>query len=87
VACNSQINILKDFDKFLIAQHGFEVKGGSVEQLALQIKMTKPNKGFATEFLRQLELFVSDIKNFRSVKTSEESSDADKLVIDNYYKA
>jgi len=87
VACNSQINILKDFDKFLIAQHGFDVNGGSVEQLALQIKMTKPNKAFATEFLRQLELFIIDVKAFRKNQASTVSEERDKLVIDNYYKA
>jgi len=87
VACNSQINILKDFDKFLIGLHGFDVNGGSVEQLALQIKMTKPNKAFATEFLRQLELFIIDVKAFRKNQASTVSEERDKLVIDNYYKA
>jgi sulfite reductase (ferredoxin) len=46
IACNTQAGILTDFDANLVALHGFKVNGGSIEQLALQIKMTKPKRCF-----------------------------------------
>jgi sulfite reductase (ferredoxin) len=87
VACNTQINILKDFDRHLVAQHGFPVNGGSVEQLALQIRMTRPNEVFAREFIRQLEIFLQRVRQFRQAQVDLGTSEAGKIVIDNYYKA
>lgn len=79
VACNTQIGILQDFDRHLVTERGFPVPGGSLEQLALQIKMTKPNEAFATTFLGQFLTFLDGVRQFRAP--------AEKVVIDNYYKA
>lgn len=84
VACNTQAVILKDFDTHLVGEHGFKVQGGSIEQLALQIKMTKPTQAFAELFVAQLEQFIADVKAFRAKQLAGEG---EKLVIDNYYKA
>jgi sulfite reductase (ferredoxin) len=87
IACNTQAAILKDFDENLVAIHGFNVNGGSIEQLALQIKMTKPNAAFAKQFVKQLEQFIADVEAFRALQVNSNAAPADKLVIDNYYKA
>ncbi|MEZ5007092.1 MAG: nitrite/sulfite reductase [Chitinophagales bacterium] len=87
VACNTQAVILTDFDQHLVAERGFKVPGGSIEQLALQIKMTKPTQAFASQFVSQLEAFIDDIKAFRKNQVEQDKLAADKLVVDNYYKA
>jgi sulfite reductase (ferredoxin) len=87
VACNTQLAILQDFDTHLVGQHGFKVKGGSIEQLALQIKMTQPTEAFANAFVSQLEQFLSDVHLFRQAQIAKDQSNADKVVVDNYYKA
>jgi sulfite reductase (ferredoxin) len=87
VACNTQIAILKDFDEHLIKKHDFKLKGGSIEQLALQIKMTKPTASFAKEFVQQLEVFLADVRKFRDAQIQRDKSNEGKVVVDNYYKA
>ena len=87
IACNTQISILQDFDEILVKQHGFKIAGGSAEQLALQIKMTKPNEAFANQIVKQLSKFISDVGVFRIEQIEKENAEADKLVVDNYYKA
>ncbi|MCB0502065.1 MAG: HEPN domain-containing protein, partial [Bacteroidetes bacterium] len=87
VACNTQAAILSDFDQHLVAEHGFQVPGGSIEQLALQIKMTKPTQAFAHQFIRQLVDFLDAVRSFRSKQVEQDLLAADKLVVDNYYKA
>ncbi len=87
VACNTQAVILKDFDTHLVEQHGFQVNGGSIEQLALQIKMTKPTQSFAEQFIAQLESFIDDVKTFRTTHVERGKLEDNKVVVDNYYKA
>ncbi|MEZ5001518.1 MAG: nitrite/sulfite reductase [Chitinophagales bacterium] len=87
VACNTQAAILSDFDQHLVAEHGFQVPGGSIEQLALQIKMTKPTQAFAHQFIQQLVDFLDAVKAFRLKQVQQDQLAADKLVVDNYYKA
>ena len=87
VVCNTQLGILKDFDKHLVNEHGFKVNGGSIEQLALQIKMTQPNELFANEFVRQFEVFINDVVSFRNAQITTDKANTDKIVVDNYYKA
>lgn len=87
VECNTQITILKDFDEHLVRGRDFKIQGGSVEQLALQVKLTQPTQSFANIFVQQLEKFLADVKQFRADQVAADRTAEGKIVVDNYYKA
>ena len=81
VECNTQIKILKDFDKILVETGEFKVEGG-FENLVLQINQHEPELLFAENYVAQFHLFFKDVIAFR-----ETTLNAKKVVIESAYKA
>lgn len=64
VNCNTQVGILRDFDKTFVAlgevrlPHGFD----SFESLVLQINKNEPTQSFATTYLQYADAFYEEAK-------------------------
>lgn len=80
IECNTQIKIIKDFDKHLIDSGEFILAGG-FENLILQINQNEPEKAFAEKYVAQYDTFLKDVKTYRERMLS------DKLVLESNYKA
>ena len=81
VECNTQIKILKDFDKILVETGEFKIEGG-FENLVLQINQHEPELLFAEKYVAQFHLFFKDVVAFR-----ETTLNANKVVVESNYKA
>lgn len=86
VACNTQINIIKDFDKHYVAT-GLIKLDTSFEDLVLQINKNKPTKAFAEGYYQQAADFLSLAKKTREEQVGLDQTQAVKEVISNFYKA
>ncbi len=87
IACNTQINIIKDFNEHLADQGSFSAQGKDFGELVLSIKANEPSQSFVEGYLNQLSHFLNEIKAYRERQRNEEGSEKDKEVIENYYKA
>lgn len=83
VACNTQIGIIRDFEREYV-QKGEFVLDDSFEILALQINQHQPEAGFAHAYYQQAAAFLQQVEE---VRARQLRSGEDKVVIENYYKA
>jgi sulfite reductase (ferredoxin) len=81
VECNTQIKILKDFDKHAVETGEFKIESG-FENMVLQINQHEPELMFAESYAAQFHLFLKDVIAYRENKIS-----GDKLVVESNYKA
>ncbi len=82
VKCNTQIGIVRDFQKHYVETGEFALDQ-NFEDLVLQIKKQKADASFTSEFLTQAESFVQQIIEIREAQLGEK----DKTVLSNYYNA
>jgi sulfite reductase (ferredoxin) len=66
VACNTQIAMINDFDKHLIATNKFTLPEGSFATQVLSMSEQEPTKEFADKYLAETEAFVHQIKKYRA---------------------
>jgi len=66
VSCNTQISMLNDFDKHLVAAGKFDVNGSSFAVQVLRISENEPTDAFAQQYLSEAEAFVKQIKERRA---------------------
>lgn len=81
VACNTQMGIIRDFDKHFITSGKIKSEY-SFEELVLQMKKHKPDEAFAKKYFYEAASFIKLIKNYR-----EQQNEEDKLVVADFYKA
>jgi len=64
INCNTQIGILRDFDKAFVATGDVRLPEGfdTFESLALQINKNEPSQAFATDYLQYAEAFFQESK-------------------------
>ncbi|MGB0524330.1 MAG: nitrite reductase [Flammeovirgaceae bacterium] len=84
ISCNTHRKIIDDFQEHFVAAGKFPLEQGFGE-LVLQINQNEPSESFAKTFLTQAVKFVQQVQAHRENQLLENT--ADKLVIDNYYKA
>lgn len=84
IACNTHRKILTDFQEQIIDAGKFELKE-NFGDLVLQINKKSPSNEFAATYFAQAQAFVEQVKAYREQQLT--AAAADKLVIDNYYKA
>lgn len=83
VHCNTHHGIIADFNTHYYETG--EVKlDRSFPELVYQMKSNEPTKEFAESYRAQAASFVAQVKQLRQ---QQAGADADKVVIDNYYKA
>lgn len=66
VSCNTQLAMLNDFDKHLVANGKFTVESGAFAAQVLSMSEQEPTSVFAAHYLRQAEAFVQQIKERRA---------------------
>ena len=66
IKTNTQISVLREFDKVLTAKEVFTFQG-SLEEYVLRINQYEPNKEFALAYIQDAEVFLQAIKAYREV--------------------
>jgi len=66
ISCNTQIAILNDFDKHIVANDKFDISGASFAQQVLSMSEQEPTAEYAEKYLKEAEAFVNQIKDRRS---------------------
>lgn len=84
ISCNTHRKIIDDFQEQFVATGKFALEG-TFNELVLQINQHEPSLVFAKTYLTQAVKFVQQVQSFRENQLLDNT--ADKLVIDNYYKA
>jgi len=84
VQCNTHTKIIDDFDEHFVAAEKIKLSS-SFKELVLQINKNEPSEDFAHSYLEQANLFFKEVQAIRAKQLSKEG--ADKVVIDEYYKA
>ena len=88
IACNTHINIMKDFDTHFV-QEGLVGVGANktFSEVVLEMKSQAPSKEFATKYLAIAKDFVQTVTDMYQQRVSTGAVDGDKKVVDNFYKA
>ena len=86
VKCNTQINILEDFNTHFVDTNRVSV-GGNFTEYVLRIKNNEPTDVFAKQYVRDALAFIELVKVVRQQQVEQDKKQIDKLVIENYYKA
>lgn len=86
VKCNTQINIIRDFDKHFVAK-GDVFLGSDFESLVLQINKNKPVESFANQYFNQAKEFINKANEIRKSQIEFNLYPEEKIVVENYYKA
>lgn len=86
ISCNTQINIIKDFNQHFVESGDFPLDE-DFETLVLQINKNEPGKGFAHHYLSQAKLFMDKVLEERKQQIESDKNEEHKLVVNNYYKA
>jgi sulfite reductase (ferredoxin) len=84
VKCNTHQKIITDFNELFVANGKFRFNGNFEEEVLLFNKK-KPTQRFAKSYLETAKEFVDKCISYRSESLVHE--DADKKVVDSYYKA
>ena len=89
VKCNTHSGIITDFDKNYIATGNFQLADGftSFADLVYQIQGNEPKADFAAAYLAQAEAFFAKVVATREQQVRAGAVDAEKLVVDQFYKA
>ncbi|MBC7450177.1 MAG: nitrite reductase [Cytophagales bacterium] len=66
VNCNTQLAMLNDFDKHLVANDKFDVAGESFAAQVLSMNTQEPTATFADTYIKEAEAFVQQIKERRA---------------------
>lgn len=86
VQCNTQSNIISDFDEHFINEGKLKLDR-SFDTLVYQINENEPGEEFAKSYIASAGQFLVMVKGYRQEQINKDKSQADKQVIDNYYKA
>lgn len=81
ISCNTQIGIIRDFDKHFVQTSKIGIDG-SFEDFVLKINKNKPEQPFVFEYYEEARAFIELVKQYRAAQKGE-----DKLVITDFYKA
>jgi sulfite reductase (ferredoxin) len=68
---NSQMAVIKDFDRIFVENESFSFPEGTFREHVLQINKHEPSKEFAEKFLNEAKLFLDEIKSARSKQVAE----------------
>jgi len=68
---NSQMSVIRDFDRLFVDNGAFSFTDGSFKDHVLQIKKHEPNKEFAVEYFETAAKFLEEIKSVRNNKLAE----------------
>lgn len=86
VKCNTQINIINDFQTHFVEKGIFSFETDFVHHV-LRFKKTTPTEDFAQNYWNEANDFFQKVLAYRTVQIAEAKAAADKLVIDQYYNA
>lgn len=84
--CNTQAGIIRDFNEQFY-KTGLIALPTDAEQYILQINKQEPSAAFAQQFFNDAESFLQKIKAYREQQIAANKLEADKKIIDSYYKA
>ena len=84
--CNTQISIMKDFDKHFVQTGIIKLPlEQSFEEMVLLLKQNTPTKEFASTYLKLGEEFFKRVKGYRTQQLAKDT--VEKSVVGSYYKA
>ena len=84
VQCNTHAGIISDFNKHYYETGELKLDK-NFEELVYQMNEHEPGKEFAESYRAQSKAFIAQVKQLR--QQQQAGDDADKVVVDNYYKA
>lgn len=84
--CNTQAGIIRDFNEYFYKTGLFQLPL-DFENYVLQINKNEPTKTFAEKYYSDAQIFFANVKAFREAQIAANKEQADKKIIDNYYKA
>ena len=84
IKCNTQINILKDFQEQFVETGRFPFDGDFKEKV-LEIKKYEPTTEFVSDYMLDAKSFLKEVIRFREKDMT--NGQEDKEVIESYYKA
>ena len=85
VKCNTQKKILQDFDAHYVANAHFTFEEDTFEAHVLRMKREVPTETFARTYLADAQAFFAAVVTEREGQLR--ATEADKLVVQNYYNA
>ena len=89
VKCNTHSGIIADFDEKYIQSGDFQLQDGfkAFADLVYQIQGNEPKEDFAKSYLAQATTFFNKVVKTREEQVRAGAVDAEKLVVDQFYKA
>ncbi|MEX2590167.1 MAG: HEPN domain-containing protein [Chitinophagales bacterium] len=84
--CNTQANIIADFDE-KFHETGLLPVNPAFSKVVLQIKENEPTESFALDYYSQSVDFLNKAKSFRQEQIDQNKAEENKAIIKNYYKA
>lgn len=84
IKCNTQANIIRDFQEHIVGSGEFKFDGNFADHVLL-INQYEPNKSFSTDYLNTAYDFIQDVIAYRENIIA--TSGADTPVVESYYKA
>lgn len=87
--CNTHSGIIADFDTYYVATGDFQLSADfmAFADLVYQIQGNEPKAAFAERYLAQAEAFFAKVVATREQQVRAGTVDAEKLVVDQFYKA
>ncbi len=86
VKCNTQIGILKDFDKHFVETEIVQLSS-DFQSLVLEINKKEPDEYFAYSYTAAANDFLTKVKAVRQQQIDRDDAQKDKKIIDSFYKA
>jgi len=86
IKCNTQINILKDFDEHFV-KTGKTIFNRDFVAHVLRLKSNEPDKTFAEKYYQDASEFLGNIQAIRRLQITKDAAQIDKTVIQEHYKA
>lgn len=84
--CNTQANIIADFDEKFHKTGLLKLDEGFAKTV-YKIKKNEPQQAFAESYNASSESFLNQVKSFREQQIANNQAEENKRVIENYYKA
>jgi len=86
IKCNTQINILKDFNKHFVKTGKTHFNDDFVAYV-LRLKNNEPDKIFAEKYYYDAAEFLGNVQAIRRLQIAKDTAQVDKTVIQEHYKA
>ncbi len=74
IRCNTQIGIIRDFDKHFVSEGELSFDGKSFKDIVLQINQNEPSLDFAKNYYESAKNYLGQLKEARNAQIEKESN-------------